>query len=403
MDTVLFWLAILSGCFMAWAVGANDVANAMGTSVGSKVITIRQAVLIAAIFEGMGAFLSSGTVTGTIQHDIIDIAFYDDNMLVLAKGMVASLFASATWLILATQRGWPVSTTHSIIGAVVGFGLVTQGVSAIHWEKIGSIVLSWLLTPVVSGFIAWFCFKLIQWFVLRHHNALERCSIFFSFFTGFVGGVVGLYLSFYMLGRYDHLFSIGIAMCTGLSTYGLSHTRSDLMLSYREQTQKAEKMFGFLALCSACAMAYAHGSNDVANAIGPMASVVDILKYGYIKQDSLPVWLVLTGSAGVVTGLAMYGYKIITSVGTKITTLSPSRSFSAQLSTSLVVLIASSMGMPVSTTQTLVGAVLGVGLARGLAAVNLSVVQEIFMSWGVTIPAGGLFSMIYFLLLELVL
>lgn len=396
---VLFWLAILSGGFMAWAVGANDVANAMGTSVGSKVITIKQAILIAAIFEGLGAMLSSGSVTGTIQSGIVDIHYYEGQSLILARGMVAALFASASWLILATGRGWPVSTTHSIIGALVGFGLVTQGVSGIHWHKIMVIGSSWLVTPIISGGLSWFAFKLIQWLVLGHHNPLMRAGIFFSVCITMMTAAVGIAISTYLLGYCECVSIVSFALSAGLIAYWVSHSKADQILCYREQTAKVEKMFGFLALCSACAMAYAHGANDVANAIGPMASVVDILKYGAIRQDALPTWLVFLGACGVVSGLAMYGYKIIASVGTKITTLSPSRSFSAQLATSLVVLVASKMGLPVSTTQTLVGAVLGVGLARGIAAVNLSVVQEIFMSWGITIPAGSFFSILYFWIL----
>jgi PiT family inorganic phosphate transporter len=398
----LFWLAIISGGFMAWAVGANDVANAMGTSVGSKIITIKQAILIAALFEGLGAMLSSGNVTGTIRNDIIDIHVYQDQM-VLAQGMVAALFASATWLIIATTRGWPVSTTHSIVGALVGFGLVTEGADHIQWHNIASIGIHWVVTPIISGGISWFSFKLIQRFVLTHYNPLMRVSVFFSVMMAIGAFFASLLFSNFIFGHHEYLFALSVACTAALLSYGLNYSKSDQILSYREQIQRTEKVFGLLALCSACAMAYAHGANDVANAIGPMASVVDILQYGYIKQDSLPLWLVFLGSCGVVLGLAMYGYKIISSVGSKITTLSPSRSFSAQFATSIVVLVASYLGMPVSTTQTLVGAVLGVGLARGLAAVNLSVVLEIFMSWGVTLPIGGVFAILYYWLLGLIL
>lgn len=400
---VLFWLAIISGGFMAWAVGANDVANAMGTSVGSKVITIKQAILIAAIFEGLGAVLSSGHVTGTIRNDIVDIYYYQGKSLILAKGMVASLFASATWLIVATFRGWPVSTTHSIIGALVGFGLITQGPEHIHWYKIAAIAGSWLVTPIISAGLSWFCFKMIQWLVLSHYNPLVRSSAFFSVVVGLLAAFFGLMGSQYLLGQPEYPLSVSLGLTAGLVAFGLSHAKTDLLLCYREQIKKSERLFGVLALCSACAMAYAHGANDVANAIGPMASVVDIIQYGAIREGGLPTWLVFLGACGVVLGLAMFGYRIIASVGSKITVLSPSRSFSAQLATSTVVLTASHLGFPVSTTQTLVGAVLGVGLARGLAAVNLSVVQEIFMSWGVTIPAGGVFSVVYFTLLGAVL
>ncbi|MEC7030242.1 MAG: inorganic phosphate transporter [Pseudomonadota bacterium] len=405
MDWILFLLALFSGGFMAWGVGANDVANAMGTSVGSKIITIKQAILIAAVFEGLGAFLGSGVVTGTIRNDIIDLRFYESSALVLAKGMIAALLASASWLLLATQKGWPVSTTHSIVGAVVGFGLVSQGAESVQWDSLIYIASSWVLTPIVSAITAWGIFKIVQRIVLMHpnpvgraHNFLGICTLIFTFMVIDISFIVQIPES------YELLIHLAAAAVLALGAYFLTSPPDIEILSYRQECYKAEKMFGFLALGTACGMAYAHGSNDVANAIGPLASVVEILETGSVKPGVIvPYWVWAYGAVGVVTGLAVFGYKIIASVGSKITTLSPSRSFSAQLATALVVLVASRVGLPVSTTHTLVGSVLGVGLARGLAAVNLNVVREIFMSWLVTIPAGIIFSMVYFYLLEAIL
>ena len=400
---ILFWLAIFSGLFMAWAVGANDVANAMGTSVGSKVITIKQAILIAAIFEGLGALLASSGVTSTIRQDIVDVAYFQDNPIILAKGMIAALLASATWLMLATQKGWPVSTTHSIVGAVLGFGLVSQGVQYIQWEKISAIAISWLTTPIISAVIGSVIFKIVQKSVLMKPDPYKRAKMFFVFaMTSIVWGIARVGLTAYQLDVWlIPVTTVCIAIAIVSIFYLSSTTESVLLTSYRQRCQGAEKVFGVLALASACAMAFAHGANDVANAIGPLASVIEILEYGILKTNSsFPFWITGLGAMGVVLGLAMFGYKIIASVGTKITTLSPSRSFCAQLATAAVVLSASWLGYPVSTTHVLVGAVLGVGLARGFAAVNLSVVRGIFMSWAVTIPAGVFFSIGYFLLLK---
>lgn len=400
---ILFWLAIFSGLFMAWAVGANDVANAMGTSVGSKVITIKQAILIAAVFEGLGALLASGVVTGTIRNDIVDVSYYQSEIIILALGMIASLLASATWLMLATQKGWPVSTTHSIVGAVLGFGLVSQGYEYVQWGKISIIALSWVTTPIVSALIGSIVFKIIQNFVLMNAHPLVRSKVFFvittSIFSWFV--MKALVVAYQVEWLLIPMSALIIVCAIAALMYLQVNAEATLIKHYREQYEGAEKIFGMLALSTACAMAFAHGANDVANAIGPLASVIEILEYGTLQQsNALPFWVTALGSIGVVLGLAMFGYKIIASVGTKITTLSPSRSFSAQLATALVVLGASWLGFPVSTTHTLVGAVLGVGLARGFAAVNLSVVRGIFMSWAVTIPAGAVFSIGYFLLLK---
>lgn len=403
MDYLLFVLALFSGGFMAWGVGANDVANAMGTSVGSKIITVKQAIMIAAIFEALGAFFGSGTVTGTIRNNIIQPSLYNDMPLVLAKGMMAALLASATWLMLATQKGWPVSTTHSIVGAVIGFGIISQGGQHIQWSSISMIALSWVVTPLLSGFMGWLVFRIIQRFVLIHPTPNIQATYVSGLFLGLM----------IMTVVYESLANMG----SGIADYVIWATPLVVFLciwafksvmptavSYRERCRQVEKMFGVLALFTACAMAFAHGANDVANAIGPLASVVDILQDGKINAANVvPIWILIYGAMGVVLGLAMFGYKIILSVGSKITVLSPSRSFSAQLATAITVLVASWMGFPVSTTHTLVGAVLGVGLARGFAAVNLSVVRGIFMSWGVTIPAGALFSMGYFLLLQAVI
>ena len=404
MDYLLFLLALFSGGFMAWGVGANDVANAMGTSVGSKIITIKQAILIAAVFEALGAFYGSGTVIGTIRHDIIQPDFYSANLLILAKGMIAALLASATWLLLATTQGWPVSTTHSIIGAVVGFGLVSQGADNIQWQNISAIALSWITTPIFSGVLGFVMFRIIQKFVLIHPMPHTRASILSGLFIGLMLtlGIAEVirYLSPQSILLQGHRFWLLAPLAITASMIFFNHTMPKAV-TYRERCRQVEKLFGILALFTACAMAAAHGANDVANAIGPLGSVIEILQTGrLVKEASVPLWVLIYGSAGVVLGLSMYGYRIIASVGSNITSLSPSRSFSAQLATAVIVMSASKLGFPVSTTHTLVGAVLGVGFARGYAAVNLSVVRGIFMSWAVTISAGAIFSIIYFTILQ---
>lgn len=406
----LFILAIVSSFLMSWAIGANDVANAMGTSVGSKTISMRQAIVIAAIFEALGAFSASGQVTQTLRQGIVSPHHFVDDPFVLVFGMLSALFASATWLILATYRGWPVSTTHTIIGAIVGFAMVTVGPSQINWSLASDVVMSWVFTPLLSAIGAFLLFKSIYFFVLarkKPDQAAIICLPIYVFFSVMVTVLITLLQGLKPLG-----FNISLSQATLFSFFIALVATVSVFLSIKNIVDNdqmdpfhfnfVERSFGVLTVFTACSMAFAHGSNDVANAIGPLAAIVDILNHQQhlVEAAPIPIWIVTLGSVGVVLGLAMYGYRIMDTVGSKITTLTPSRSFSAQMSTAIVVILSSGFGFPVSTTQTLVGALLGVGFARGISALNLNVVRSIFSSWLITLPCGALLSISYYFILS---
>ena len=411
---LLILLAIIFAFFMAWGVGANDVANAIGTSVGSKAITVAQAILIAAVFESLGAILAGGQVTGTISKGIIPPEIFSHQPQILVYGMLAALLATGSWLLIATCFGWPVSTTHSIIGAIIGFAVFCTPLHAIKWIMIVNIVLSWIITPVLSGLIAFLLFKSVQRFIFDSHTPLKQAKkivpIYISLVT-FVISIVTIISGLKHINLPFNLFeevsaSILISIIGGLiGLIGLRQIRLPDEGHPRLNTPLLEKIFAVLMVFTACAMAFAHGSNDVANAIGPLAAVINLVQnHGIISQTNpLPLWIMPFGALGIVTGLAMYGHKVIATVGSEITQLTPSRGFAAQLATASTVILASGFGLPISTTQTLVGGVLGVGLARGIGAINLKVVRNILASWLVTVPAGAVLSAIYFFVLKTIL
>ncbi len=399
-------LAAAFGLFMAWGIGANDVANAMAPAVGSRAITIKQAIIIAAIFEFAGAVLAGGGVTSTIRSGIVDSSLLVDTPELLIYGMLASLLAAGTWLLIASQRGWPVSTTHSIVGAVIGFGAVGIGMEAVHWDQVGSIVASWVVSPVLAGIFSWALFVSVQKLVLETDDPLaaaRRWVPAYIFLTGFLIGLVtmmkglkhvGLELSIAESYFYAAALGLVIAFVGHMMIKRIKFVAAD-NVSFQFAT--VEKIFGVLMLITACAMAFAHGSNDVANAIGPVAAVINIAQSGSVTQTSVvSPWLLMLGGVGIVLGLATYGHKVIATVGTRITNLNASRGFAAGLAAAATIVLASGTGLPISTTHTLVGAVLGVGLARGITAINLQVVSRIFMSWAVTLPAGAFLSVVFF-------
>ena len=398
---------------MAWGIGANDVANAMATSVGSKALTIRQAILVAAVFEFLGAVLAGGEVTSTIRKGIVDAELMVGAPELLIYGMLASLLAAGAWLLIASHKGWPVSTTHSIVGAIVGFAAVGIGIDAVHWNQVGTIVMSWVVSPVTAGFIAFLIYKSVQRLILSHEDPLARAKryvpiyIFLAAFTivlvTILKGLKHVGLNLNLTASY--LLAVGIALSIAL--FGA------VVIQRIEPNRKAEKKYHFftvervfavLMVVTACSMAFAHGSNDVANAIGPVAAVISVANSGIVgAQAALPIWVLLIGGVGIVIGLATFGIHVIATVGRKITQLTPSRGFAAELAAATTIVIASGTGIPISTTHTLVGAVLGVGLARGIEAIDLRVVGRVFVSWVVTIPAGAFLSIIFFLIFRSVL
>ena len=409
-EFVYIALAAVFGIFMAWGIGANDVANAMATSVGSKALTIKQAILVAAIFEFLGAVLAGGEVTSTIRKGIVDADLLSGSPEILVYGMLASLLSAGTWLFIASKNGWPVSTTHSIVGAIVGFAAAGIGVDAVQWGKVATIVMSWVASPLTAGFIAYLIYQSVQRLILRQDDPLAMAKryvpvyIFFAAFTitlvtilkglKHVGLTIGLAES-YMLAT-----AIAIAIAI-VGSIAIQRIQPDPKAEKSQHFYTVERVFSVLMVVTACGMAFAHGSNDVANAIGPLAAVVSIAQTGEIAAKSaLPIWVLALGGGGIVIGLATYGRHVIATVGKKITQLTPSRGFAAELAAATTIVIASGTGMPISTTHTLVGAVLGVGLARGIEAIDLRVVARIFVSWVVTIPAGAFLSIVFFFIFK---
>jgi PiT family inorganic phosphate transporter len=404
---VVVWLGAGLALYMAWAIGANDVANAMGTSVGSGALTIRGAILVAAVFEFGGAFLVGGHVTDTVRKGILDASAFVGREQLLIYGMLAALASAGTWLVIASRAGWPVSTTHSIVGAIVGFGAVGLGPDAIAWAKVGQIVASWVTSPLMSGVLAYGIFQITRRLILDHEQPMERVRALGPFFFGWVFFILGLVTLFKGLKNLKLALGFGEALLgsAALAVVGalighaiLRRFRDDV--PEKEGGQRfasVERVFAVLQIMTACAVAFAHGSNDVANAIGPLAALVNVA-YGGELGGKAPValWMLGLGGVGIVVGLATYGYKVMETVGKKITELTPSRGFAAELAAATTIVIASRAGIPVSTTHTLVGAVLGVGLARGIGALDMRVVATIGLSWVVTLPAGAVLAAFFF-------
>ena len=469
--TLILIITVIVGLYMAWNIGANDVANAMGTSVGSKALTLKNAVIVAAVLEFSGAFLVGSHVTDTVRKGLIDPGLFMDTPHILVFGMISALLAAAVWLQVATYFGLPVSTTHSIVGAILGFALVAGGASAVNWVKVGKIVASWVVSPLLGGVFAFLIFNFIRVRILNNRNPIEATKKIAPYLVGAVLFILTLVLlfkglkqlhldlDFFGAVRMASLVAIisGILSYFGIRSYidkqkdidpekfkeneetkelnaqlkqayrllkksektsdasihwkiqrvkdELRHCMSDVTRRGKgiaKEDEKAfkvvEKVFVFLQILSACFVAFAHGANDVANAIGPMAAVIGVLKTGTVAMKvPVPLWVLALGGIGIVVGLATWGWRVIETIGKKITELTPTRGFSAEFGAATTIVIASKLGLPISTTHTLVGAVLGVGLARGVASLNLNMIRNILLSWFVTLPAGAGLAVIFFL------
>lgn len=409
--TVFIIIAVIFGLYMTWGIGANDVANVMGTSVGSGAITVKTAIIIAAIFEFGGAALAGGHVTKTIRKGIIDPAPIVNNPEILVFGMLAALLAAAIWLMVASSRGWPVSTTHSIVGAVVGFAVAGIGIDAVNWGKIGQIVASWVVSPVLGGTIAFILMMSIRRLILNTENPFLNAKRWGPVYVFLVGFIIALVTLFKGLKHLNLDLSIPMSFLAA-AVIGLAIAAIGWVLINRvqidEQADKehhfasVEKVFVPMMLFTACGMAFAHGSNDVANGVGPLAAVYGLVQSGgeVAQKAALPLWILALGGFGIVVGLATFGYRVMQTIGTKITELTPTRGFSATMAAAATVVLASRTGMPVSTTHIAVGAVMGVGLARGIGAIDLRVIGGIFVSWIVTLPVGGLLAALFFFTLK---
>ncbi|NRA85289.1 MAG: inorganic phosphate transporter, partial [Gammaproteobacteria bacterium] len=369
----LITLAGVFGLFMAWGIGANDVANAMGTSVGSKALTIKQAIIIAMVFEFAGAYLAGGEVTSTIRKGIIDSTYFVESPELLVYGMIASLLAAGIWLLVASYLGWPVSTTHSIVGAIVGFAAVGVSSDAVNWVKVGGIVGSWVITPLISGIFAYMIFMSAQKLIFNTPDPLGNAKRYVPFYmalSGFMLSLVTIKKGLKHIGIHfstSEAFMIAGAIGVVVGLIGvilIKQLKADPKADKKMHYASVEKVFAILMIVTACCMAFAHGSNDVANAIGPLAAVVSIVNSGGEISKSAPLvwWILPLGGVGIICGLAIFGRRVMATIGEGITHLTPSRGFAAELAAATTVVLASSTGLPISTTQTLVGAVLGVGM-----------------------------------------
>ncbi len=405
--TLFIVLAVIFGLYMTWGIGANDVANVMGTSVGSGAITVKTAIIIAAVFEFGGAALAGGHVTKTIRKGIIDPSSITQNPEILLLGMLAALLAAAVWLMIASSRGWPVSTTHSIVGAVVGFAIAAIGLEAVEWGKISQIVASWVVSPLLGGAISFVLMLSIRKFILNASHPFEAAKRWGPVYVFLVGFTISLVTIFKGLKHLKIELS-GPSSFLVASLIGLGIACIGYMLIKRVKVDKeaekdfhyasVEKVFVPMMLFTACGMAFAHGSNDVANGVGPMAAVVGLVQSGgeVAQKSELPLWILVVGGFGIVVGLATYGYKVMRTIGTKITELTPTRAFCATMAAAITVVLASRTGMPVSTTHIAVGGVVGVGMARGIGAIDLRVISGIVMSWIITLPVGGILAALFY-------
>lgn len=466
-ETILLILILLAGFYTAWSIGANDVANAMGTSVGSGALTLQRAVLVAAVLEFAGAFFFGAHVSETVQSGIVRSEIFSNQPILLVYGMLAALIATGAWLQLASYFGWPVSTTHAIVGGVVGFGAIVGGLEAIYWENVIFIVTSWILSPVFGGILSFTIFNVLRKKILYTDNPVAAAKMFAPIMFFFVATILTLIMIFKGLQNIELDLSpfgaVVISFLVGLAAFGISYlcvnriqdisirlkthpygaevyTELDKAKRHLQQVQAVcrgdaqyqvvnlleeinslseslkqtqevrvmsleytvvEKIFGYLQIMSACLMAFSHGANDVANAIGPLSAAITVLTTGAILTHAVvPTWTLALGGIGIVVGLATWGWRVIETIGRKITELTPTRGFAAEFGAATTILIASRLGLPISTTHTLVGAVIGVGLARGIGALDLTLTRDIVISWIVTVPVSAVITVGFFYVLQ---
>ncbi|MCX7119847.1 MAG: inorganic phosphate transporter [Legionellales bacterium] len=411
----LYLSAAVILCFlMTWGVGANDLANVMSTTMGSKAVTVRQAMCVAIIFEFAGAFLGGTGVTETMRDGIINTSQLSGSPMVVIEGMLSVLLACTIWMNLASYMGVPVSITNALVGSMVGFGSVVLGFDSVHWKQVSYIAIGWITSPLLAGITGFILFTTIQQAIFIRVDPLKKAKFYMPIYLFLVGCI----LSFITVLKGLHHFhvvlstqqSILVVVATSLviTLLGLLCIKQIPELpdmKRRDTFIQVERYFAVLMAMTACAMVFAHGSNDVALAVGPLSIVYSLVmsssKAAFI--GGYPTWIILFGCVGVITGFLMYGRKVIETVGSAITALTPSRAFAATLAAASAVVIATSSGIPVSATQTLVGSVLGVGLARGIGALNLIVIRNIFTSWILTLPAASLLTIISYSFLHWVL
>lgn len=402
----IYLIVAVTLCFlMTWGVGANDLANVMSTTMGSKAITVRQAMCVAIIFEFAGAFLGGTGVTETMRDGIINTSQLSGSPMIVIEGMLSVLLACTIWMNLASYMGVPVSITNALVGSMVGFGSIVLGFDAVHWKQVSYIAIGWVTSPLLAGITGFILFTTIQQAIFIRIDPLKKAKFYMPIYLFLVGCI----LSFITVLKGLHHFHVVLSTQQSVLVVVVTSFVITLLgllcikqipelpdMKRRDTFIQVERYFAVLMAMTACAMVFAHGSNDVALAVGPLTIVYSLVMSSSqtVFVGGYPNWIILFGCVGVITGFLMYGRKVIETVGSAITALTPSRAFAATLAAASAVVVATSSGIPVSATQTLVGSVLGVGLARGIGALNLIVIRNIFTSWILTLPASSLLTII---------
>ncbi len=402
---IILIIAIVIGLYSAINIGANDVANSMATSVASGALTIRKAVFVASVCNVLGAVFVGSHVVNTIRKGLVNPLQFSDKPNLFLFGMLAAVLGSALWVNMATFLKLPVSTTHSIVGGVLGFGLVSVGLAGIKWKVVIYVVLSWIISPLFGCLVAFIIFTIIKKSILSSSQPIAQTKKIGPFFTGLVAFMLSLAIIYKGLKNLHLDLPLFQALLVSLLIGFLGYLVGFIFLRrYKEKDMdpyyQVERMANPLQVLSASYQAFSHGANDVANAVGPVAAIVAIIHTHQVKmQVEVPIWLLLIGGAGLAIGIYFWGHRVMETVGKKITSITPTRGFSAEFGTATTVLICSRLGMPVSTTHVAVGNIIGVGLARGISAINIDVIKRIFSAWIISLPAAGLFSIaIYFIL-----
>lgn len=397
-------LILIVGFYIAWNIGANDVGNNMGTSVSAGSISYKNAVIVAVVFEFLGALLVGGHVVKTIKGNIVDFSYFQSTPEIFVYGMFAVIISAGIWITIATCFKLPISTTHSIIGSLLGFGLAAYGFEAIHWDFVGIITLSWIFSPVIGAIISFFIFNIFKFAIYNTEHPFERfkkIAPVFVFIVGFVLGLATIYKGLKNLKlNLPFVPAAVVSALIGVVALIITWLYLRKKKASEDEVEDVENFSKILQVISASYECFAHGANDVANAIGPLAAIILIIETGTLnKTAEVPLWLLLLGSAGMVVGIMTMGHKVMETIGKRITEITPSRGFAAEFSAATTVLFGSRMGLPLSSTHISVGTVTGVGLARGIGSINLKVLGAIFLSWFLTVPlAAGLCAGIFFLL-----
>ena len=387
---------------MAWNIGSNDVANSMASAVGAKAITLKQAIIIAGILNFLGAVFVGSHVTETIRKGIVDPSSLTDPTIVV-YGTISALLAASFWVTFATWKELPVSTTHSVVGGLLGFGIVAGG--SINWGKVGEITAAWIISPIFGCILAFTVFNILHYAIINSKNSIRRCRMIAPLFIGLAFFIIALSFLFKTpLGKNLSISGLSAVLYSGIVGILAMIGGYFLISRYYGHTsdgiRSVESTFRWIQVFTSCYVAFSHGSNDVANAIGPVATIYMVSKTNTLSPSvEVPFFLLAIGGMGIALGIYTWGYKVIDTVGRKITELTNTRGFTIDFSAATTVLLASKMGLPISTTHAVVGSVIGVGLARGLKAIDLGIIKNIILSWVITLPAAALITIFIFKLL----